>query len=489
MALSSSVRAPISRAAAGFAFVNSDRGHQLMWAAFLTLVVAAPWLLPGYLFGTDWPGPRHFAPPNASDNWAPVQVGLAEVTGVTGGETAGKLLVLGSLFAAAALAYRALPEGRFAPRATAATFYLVNPFVYGRLNYGQMYLLAAYATLPWALIRTRRLCADPGAKSSSGAAAAFVLLGVFSPHFLLMAGLLAVALYVAYAVARKGVLAYLKKSLPWVAASMALTAIGSAYWVVPLIAGRGYVSTIIATTGSGELAAYAAVPDRSLGLVTNLLGLYGFWAENTGRFASMKAFAPFWPAILAALLVICAIGVIAALRRRDRQLAPWVAGLLLAGVIGFLLEMGVSHPLTSGLVTWLDAHVPIYRGMRDAGKWAALLALVYSQLAALGALALLEWIGKRSGPGIRSEWVTNAAVGLLLALPLYYGNGLLYGAHGEIKPSHYPAGWYAADRVLASDANPGRTPSFRTRTRLWRRRLRPSFQCPSWRARILRYRV
>jgi hypothetical protein len=342
------------------------------------------------------------------------------------------------------------------PRAAAATVYVVNPFVYGRLNYGQMFLLAAYATLPWAVIRLRRLLAEPGVKSSLGAAAAFFMLGVFSPHILLMAGLLAVALYVVCVVARKGKLAYLRKSGPWVSASIVAAAVASSYWLVPLIAGRGYAGTVISTTGSGELTAYAVVPDRSLGLVPNLLGLYGFWAENTGRFASMKAFVPFWPAILAALLVVCAIGAIAAFRQRNSGLAPWVAGLLIAGAVGFLLEMGVSNPLTSGVVTWLDVHIPIYRGMRDAGKWGALLALVYSQLSGLGTAAILTWLKKGVRSPLLSEWAGGFAAALLLALPLYYGNGLLFGAHGEIKPSAYPAGWYAADRLLVSDQMPGR---------------------------------
>ncbi len=43
---------------------------------------------------------------------------------------------------------------------------------------------------------------------------------------------------------------------------------------------------------------------------------------------------------------------------------------------------------------------------------------------------------------------------MIIAVPLYYGNGLLYGAHGEIRLSQYPAGWYAADRVLRSDPHP-----------------------------------
>jgi hypothetical protein len=95
--------------------------------------------------------------------------------------------------------------------------------------------------------------------------------------------------------------------------------------------------------------------------------------------------------------------------------------------------------------------------MRDAGKWGALLALVYSQLSGLGAAAILAWLRRALRNPARAEWTSGFAAALLLALPLYYGNGLLFGAHGEIKPSQYPTGWYAADRVLVSDAHPGRT--------------------------------
>jgi hypothetical protein len=187
----------------------------------------------------------------------------------------------------------------------------------------------------------------------------------------------------------------------------------------------------------------------------NLLGLYGFWAEGTGRFASMKDFVPLWPAVLVLLLLVGALGVGAGFKRTQDQIAPWVAGLLIAAAIALILEAGISQPMTSVLVRWLDA-VPIYRGMRDAGKWAALLALVYSQLFGLGAIAILDWVGKLHRPGITREWLQGMATGLLLAFPLYYGNGLLFGMHGEIKPSQYPPGWYAADQVLAADSHPGR---------------------------------
>jgi hypothetical protein len=306
-------------------------------------------------------------------------------------------------------------------------------------------------------LRLRRLLVEPGVGTALLAALSLALLGILSLHFLLIAAVLYVAAVVAYVQAARPMLPYLQRIVAPLGLAFVAALAASAYWLIPIARGANSEGVRLAGIGVGDLNAFASIPDGQLGLLPNLLGLYGFWAEATGRFSSMKMFAPGWPVILGLLLILCAVGALAGFRDRGHSLAPLVAGLLAAAVLGLILEMGVSHPITAPLVQWLNAHVPVYRGMRDAGKWAALLALVYSQLAALGALALLEWIRTRSHRGIRSEWVTNGAVGLLLALPLYYGNGLLYGAHDEIKPSHYPAGWYAADRVLLSDANPGRT--------------------------------
>jgi hypothetical protein len=169
----------------------------------------------------------------------------------------------------------------------------------------------------------------------------------------------------------------------------------------------------------------------------------------------MKAFAPAWALALVLLLVLVVIGAAATYKERCWSRSAWVVGLLVAGAIALPLEMGVSHPLTATVVTWLDAHVVIYRGMRDAGKWAVLLAFLYSQLVGLGAAALGA-LRKAVRDPTRAELVGAVTTGLLLALPLYYGNGLLFGAHGEIRPSQYPAGWYAAERVLATDSHPGR---------------------------------
>jgi len=425
------------------------------WAAFLTVLIAGPWLAGGYIFGTDWPGPRRFDFPHDLSSSALLQALLATISLLLSGEATGKLFIFGFLFVAATTAYRAIPTGGFVPRAAGSIVYLFNPFVYGRMQYGQLFLLAGYAVLPWVALRLRRLLVEPRVATALTAAVSLVVLGVLSIHLFLVASFLAAMLLITHTVAANDKPVYLKRLVPALLITIGATLAASAYWVIPAVIGRGPEGTVIGAIGAADLAAYAAIADQHLGLLPNLLGLYGFWAEGTGRFASMKDFVPLWPAVLVLLLLVGALGVLAGFKRTQDQIAPWVAGLLIAAAIALILEAGISQPMTSVLVRWLDA-VPIYRGMRDAGKWAALLALVYSQLFGLGAIAILDRVSKLHRPGITREWLQAMATGLLLAFPLYYGNGLLFGMHGEIKPSQYPPGWYAADQVLAADRHPGR---------------------------------
>jgi hypothetical protein len=284
----------------------------------------------------------------------------------------------------------------------------------------------------------------------------FAPVGVFSQHLFLVSSVMAAVVVLAHVAVTGDRRASARSLGSALGLAAVATALLSAYWTVPLLIGRGPEAAVIAATGAGQLRAYAAVADPKLGLVPNLLGLYGFWAENAGRFTSMKAFVTAWPLILAAILVVSAFGAVAAMWGSDRKLRAWAGGLVVAAAIALILEMGISHPLTAGAVQWLDSTFPIYRGMRDAGKWAALLALVYSQLFGLGVDEIVGRIRKLELAPAYVEWVGATAVGLLVALPLYYGNGLLFGLHGEISPSAYPTGWYAADRVLSSDPHPDR---------------------------------
>src|SRR5205823_204692 len=129
--------------------------------------------------------PRHFLMPDQVSSWAGWQAMLAAAAAVFSAEFATKLLILGSLFLAALGAYRALPIGGLAARGSAATIFAVNPFIYGRIHYGQLAVVAGYSILPWFSIALRRLARKPEALSLGLVALSLTVIGVVDLHFLL----------------------------------------------------------------------------------------------------------------------------------------------------------------------------------------------------------------------------------------------------------------------------------------------------------------
>ena len=432
----------------------------LFWSTGLTLVIVAPWLLPGFVFGTDWPGPRHFSFPKMLSSAAPLVALLGLAANIVSAEIVGKLFIGGTLLVAALGAYRAMPWDGFIPRAVASLLFTVNPFVYGRLHYGQLFLLAAYAILPWLARSVRQLLVTPSTVRGLLVAAWLVLIGALDLHLFLAAFVLCGLMAIIYGISKAGDRGYLAQLGRASVVAAVVAAASSAYWLIPFVSGSSPEAQAVVGIGASDIRVYQAVGDPQLGLIPNLLGLYGFWAENIGRFPSFKLFAPVWPIVLAALLVIAVVGSLWVLLPRGddsrRDLRPWVIGLLIAGAIALVLDVGAADSRIAVLVTWLDQVFPPYRGMRDSEKWAAILALVYAQLVPLGVIAVTAAVKTRVPSGRLRDLGQALVTGLALALPLYYGNGLLFGMHGQVRPSQYPAGWYQADRVLVADPHPGR---------------------------------
>ena len=432
--------------------------YPIVWALFLTLLIGGPWLLPGYIFGTDFAGPRHFQLPSGPSSYAGLQLALGNASHVFAAEIVGKLLIFAILLVAGLAAYWAVPVGPFLPRAIASLVYVFNPFVYDRLAYGQLTVLAGYASLPLVALATRRLLIEPSPIRALVAGAVLAVVGILDIHVALIAAVLVALMTITHlAIGRPDLRALVRIGQNVILAG-AVALIVSSYWLIPVLAGKGPEARTLAGIGTGDLTAFSTIGDPQWGLLPNVLGLYGFWAEGTGRFTSMKEFAPAWPAALAILLAIAAIGAVYTWRRKSdfAGARSWVAGLLVAAAVATILDIGISEPHVAGFITWLDTTVPVYRGMRDASKWGAVLALAYSQLAALGAIAVQHWADEWPKSASIRAFSAPLVVALLLAVPLYFGNGLLYGMHGQIRPSDYPVGWYTADRVLAADPDPGR---------------------------------
>src|SRR6266446_3301376 len=169
-------------------------------AALVGLFVSLPWLASGYIFGTDWPGPRRFDFPGQLSSSAPFQLALAALSRVVGAEATGKGVVFAVLMGGAWTAFRAAPVDGFVGRLGTAAVFTLNPFVFGRVHYGQLYLLAGYAALPWAASRLRSLCAEPGWRAGLLFGISVSLIAIFSLHLFLVASFLSAIVVLAYVV-------------------------------------------------------------------------------------------------------------------------------------------------------------------------------------------------------------------------------------------------------------------------------------------------
>jgi hypothetical protein len=177
--------------------------------------------------------------------------------------------------------------------------------------------------------------------------------------------------------------------------------------------------------------------DPRVGLLANVAGLYGFFRPGP---TEPKDIFTRWPAILAALLLIVAIGYAAVLRdaaRRREGLA-----ILAAGVAGYLLALGDQGP-TGGLFRFAYEHIPGFVMMREPDKFAVLVALAYAYGFGWG----IAWL--MSGTRGKVAQVTPAA--LALVLPLVYTPNLLGGLGGQVKASVVPASWSTASRLAGRD--------------------------------------
>jgi hypothetical protein len=365
----------------------------------------------------------------------------ATVFGLDGGLTGGVPFAIGSglLDHVFGQAGPALPVAVFFPIATtggarivrtaalpgrlgAGLVYAVNPFVFDRLYAGQIGLLLGYALLPFAVAALLDAAAEPRriARAACWVAATVMM----SEHFAWI--LVPVTAAIALTRPRR-----LLASLHLAGAALGAAAISAYLLVPPLLAGAGPAGA------PAQLTAYRTQSDPRVGLFVNVAGLYGFFRPGP---TEPKNIFSGWPAILAALLVVVALGYVAVLRdaahRRDGL------ALLAAGIAGYFLALGSQGP-TGGLFDFAYAHIPGFVIMREPDKFAVLVALAYAYGFGHG----IAWLTIRSSGKL--AWAAPAA--LAVVLPLTYTPNLLGGLGGQVKASQIPLSWSVAARIAGQN--------------------------------------
>jgi hypothetical protein len=401
------------------------------WFVVLAVAVAGPLLLPGQLLLLDFPsGPRFpdlrlFPLPSSGQLGNDIAVrALHVLVRSLSSDLPAKFFLVGSVVVGGiGIARLLMSRLRTGPIAAACggTLYAVNPFVYDRMISGQLYVVAAYAVLPWA--STTLLDVMTGRSRRP-----VIFLAVW------LAGLAAIDLHLAGAFGLVLLLSvpakHAREHTKIVALSLLVAAPLCAYWLFRAALARPGVAV-----APYELGVYASRPAGWL-VVPNLVALGGFWRTE---FEEPMQRVPALLLLLAPLLALVALG--GAHLVRERSTRAWAMTIGGGGLLGIAVAAGVNTPVTGAVFRWLFFNVPGFAIYREPQKLLALLALAY----AIGVGVGVDRVVRTRRVLIRAS-VGAAAVLVVLA----YGYLELGGLWGQVHLSSYPQSWREADATMSS---------------------------------------
>ncbi len=407
----------------------------LFLGMLLSVAVCAPWLNGGRLLLLDWSTAQ------------PTQLFPSQLLGLHGGLIAsypfgffvnvilrlvgvyGSLLPIIVFFPIASVAIGRLIPGKRIGKLAGALLYCVNPFVYDRIFVGHLGLLLGYALLPFAFLSL--LSIGPSGRRFSGLKVGVwwtVLIGC-SPHFLWIFGI-PLGFYLVLNLAS------------WKITKNLLGAVFFVFLTNIYIYTASRVGGIGQRIGINNLIAYRTLPDPHLGLIANVVGLYGFWRLGP---ALAKNLITGWPLVLFAILVVAGSGFYGAVR--GRPLIPgrtWTRRnsmfILLCGILGIFLAMGDQGP-TGSVFRFAYIHVPFFAVMREPQKFLMLWAMVL----AIGFGMGVEKLKLANSDGKLQKLVFI----VVLALPLIYQPLMFWGLSGQVQTSHYPKSWYTVRSMIS----------------------------------------
>ncbi len=435
--------------------VRRPRVALCLWGLALGVGVTFPWFGANRLFLLDWVvGPNT---PFVNSTLLGLNGGLT--AGLGGSELTALLnLVFGpaatwlpflAFFPLAVVSAGELVSGRFIGKLAAGTLYAVNPFVFNRIYVGHTWLLIGYALLPLAVLSAWRHRSDR--LFAPVAALWLAVLTSLAPHFAWIYGCV-IAVQVVITVASRTVPVW--RTLVRTGYFAVLTVALSAYIWLPYLAGSLPVSV------TNDLSLYQSTPDPHLGLLFNLLALYGFWRLGPGPVLP-KAVVAGWVPLTIAVLALAAIGAVTALVRTThtpredgteasissprgrlvRHAFDDLSGaLLVVGFIGLVLAFGDQGP-SGGLYRWAYGHVPFFAVMREAQKFLILYALGLSYFFGVGVQWLITALKGRVVP-----LLVGASVAVLS--PLALAPTIFDGLAGQVQTSHVPSSYSAAARLM-----------------------------------------
>lgn len=411
---------------------------ETFWFSVVAAVILGPLLRPGLLLLLDLPvGPRPAWPPLfPTPSYGLVSPGTMSaafvrvIAGLVSSELQNQTLIVLVVVVGGILMARACrTHFDVSPAASvgAGTLFVVNPFVEERVLMGQLVLVLDYSLLPLMIPMLATTVASHGKDGATKAIAAVAAISLVEIHVGGMALLLFVVATMFAPIRRR---LKLLRSL----AAAAVTATVHMYWVLPVVLEREY-----ARLGSGDLAAYAPRP-RGPGILPHVLLLHGGWREEFP--APLETSAGLFLVGFLPIIAVAIYGIWKALgSHRSTRLGAIAA---VACLVGVILGMGTSFPLTAWVTQLLYDYLPGYGIYREPQKWVGLVAFGYSIFFGLG----LHELGRRLPQSRRVQGLVAACA----ILPLLAASGtMLWGFGGRLQTSEFPRGWHRADALTGRD--------------------------------------
>lgn len=417
--------------------------------AAVALVVLGPALGPGYLltvdmvFAPDMHYPTQAYGVNPS-TWAslPYLLILEWSSAILPGWIVQKIVLFLVLWLAGLGAHR-LIGAPLVGAYFAGLLYMLNPYVGLRLVLGQWTLLAAFAVIPFAVTALLELFRSRSPRAAVKVALLWTLAGIFQLHGFILVGMIFVVMTV-------GEFARTSRSTQFFTGLFRPVAVGgtaflllNAYWLVPL-----------AGTGIDRIEAIPPVamdlfrPRSSLGLpiALEVAGMGGFhWTDLLPN-----DLVRFWQVLYLGVVFLALTGLLAGVSTRWSRME-----VATVGVIGFILALGASSPVTKPIFEYLWTNVPGFRGFRDSHKFVALLVLAYAYFGALGVSAVTKSVPLAAIHALTSLGGVGGTLRHFirlspLLLPAAYGFGII-GFVGQVRPTEFPPEWYEAKATIKAD--------------------------------------
>jgi len=412
----------------------------------LSLAILGPLLLPGYILTFDMlftPNmsftPQLYGLSESISARSPFSLSMQLVSDIIPAWLLQKVILFLIFFLAGLGAHKLFPfkgVGSY----FAGLLYMVNPFVYVRFMAGLWPLLAAYALTPFAIKAFLALLEKGDIKNAIKLTLLSTLVGLMLVHGLFLLLLVFLVIFVVKLIKERKSPARLLQISKYVGISAAMFLVLNVYWLIPVLtAGTARLEQI----GQSDLILFAPKAVGEAGVAFALASMHGFW--NPG-WVYTSNFIPFWPVLFVLILFLAVYGLLSILE--DKR-ARWVAiSLASAGIIAFVLSLGITFKPTSAPFEWLFDKLVFFKGFRDSQKFVALLCICYAYLGGLGVTQITTQL-KRGG---RMLLRIGANIFIILALlvPLFYSFPI-FGSWGQLKATDYPKEWYELNDYLNQD--------------------------------------